>query len=115
MTIDTKSFTIGFLSSSAVMLLAINLLLPEPATAAIAIKERDYTAVTGRTTKGGEALYLTDNRTGTLAVIAYDPAKRALTPLAVKQVSEAFAGRPAREDRNERGGNRNERNNRLDR
>lgn len=114
MKIDNKSFAIGFLSASAVMLLAINLLLPEPATAAVTIKERDYTAVTGRTTKGGEALYLTDNRTGMLAVIAYDPAKRALTPLAVQPVSDAFSGRAPREDRNERPG-RGERNNRLDR
>ena len=114
MNIDKKSFAVGVLSLTAVVLFVGNLMLPETANAAVTIKERDYTAVTGRTTKGGEALYLTDNRTGTLAVIAYDPGKRALTPLAVKQVSEAFTGRAPREDRNERPG-RGERNNRLDR
>jgi hypothetical protein len=115
MNIDKKSFAIGVLALSAVILFVANLMLPEAATAAVAIKERDYTAVTGRTTKGGEALYLTDNRTGVLAVIVYDPGSRSLKPVAVKPVSDAFAGRPAaRDDRNDRGG-RNERNNRNER
>ena len=114
MNIDKKSFAIGFLSASAVLLLAANLMVPDQAHAAVTIKERDYTAVTGRTTKGGEALYLTDNRTGMLAVIGYDTGKRALTPLEVKSVSEAFTGRTGgREAREERGGGRP--NNRLDR
>ena len=111
MNIDKKSFAIGVLALTAVILLVGNLMLPESATAAVAIKDRDYTAVTGRTTKGGEALYLTDNRTGLLAVIVYDPGSRSLKPVAVKSVSEAFTGRggAAREPA------RNERNNRLDR
>jgi hypothetical protein len=117
MNIDKKSFAIGVLALSGVILFVGNLMLPEPANAGVAIKERDYTAVTGRTTKGGEALYLTDNRTGLLAVIVYDPGKRALQAVAVKQVSDAFAGRGgAREARDDRGGARDrERNNRLDR
>ena len=112
MNIDKKSFAIGVLSATAVFLFAANLMMPEPATANVAIKERDYTACTGRTTKGGEALYLTDNRTGLLGVFVFDPGKRAITPVAVKPVSEAFAGRGVgavdRDDRN----NRNNRNNR---
>ena len=104
MNIDKKSFAVGVLSLTAVILFVGNLMLPEPATASVAVKERDYTAVTGRTTKGGEALYLTDNRTGLLGVFVFDPGRRAITPVAVRPVSEAFAGRApaggARDDRN---------------
>lgn len=115
MNIDKKSFLIGVLSATAVALFAVHLMMPEPATAAVAIKERDYTAVTGRTTKGGEALYLTDNRTGLLGVFVFDPGSRSLKAVAVKPVGDAFAGRGGpREARDQRGG-RNERNNRLDR
>ena len=109
MNIDKKSFSVGVLSLTAVILFVGNLMLPEPATAAVAIKERDYTAVTGRTTKGGEALYLTDNRTGLLGVFVFDPGKRALTAVAVKPVADAFSGRgPAGgADDRKRGGERN--------
>ena len=110
MTIDKKSFAAGVLSLTAVVLFVGNLMLPESATAAVTIKERDYTAVTGRTTKGGEALYLTDNRTGLLAVFVFDPGKRAITAVAVKPVADAFTGRGPGGG----AGGRNERNNRLD-
>ena len=111
MNIDKKSFTVGVLSLTAVVLFVGNLMLPAPATANVAVKERDYTAVTGRTTKGGEALYLTDNRTGLLGVFVFEPGRRAITAVAVKPVSDAFAGRggAGRDPRDERGGGRNPR------
>jgi hypothetical protein len=110
MNIDKKSFALGVLSLTAVMLFVGNLILPETATGNVAVKERDYTAVTGRTSRGGEALYLTDNRTGLLGVFQFDPGKRAITAVAVKPVSDAFAGRvPAGGGRDERGGGRNNR------
>jgi hypothetical protein len=102
MTIDRKSFVIGALCATAVLLLAANLMLPDPASANVAIKERDYTAVTGRVTKGGEALYLTDNRTGLLGVFTYDPGRRAITLVAAKSVSDAFTGRTPARERDER-------------
>jgi hypothetical protein len=110
MTIDKKSFVAGVLSVTAAVLFVAHLTLTEPATASVALKERDYTAVTGRTTKGGEALYLTDNRTGLLGVFVFDPGKRAITPVAVKPVSDAFAGRgTGRDARDERPGRGNTR------
>jgi len=107
MTIDKKSFAVGVLSLTAVVLFVGNLLLPETATAGVVIKERDYTAVTGRTSRGGEALYLTDNRTGLIGVFQFDPGKRAITAMAVRPVADAFAGRNAAGGRNERGGRNN--------
>jgi hypothetical protein len=99
--IDKKTFTIGVLSVTALVLLVANLMLPQPAAAEVAVKDRDYTAVTGNTTKGGDALFLTDNRTGMMAVFIFDPNTRSLKALDVQSVSEAFAGgrggdRPAR-------------------
>jgi len=90
--LDKKTFAIGLLSLSAVALLVANLIHVPPAKAAMAIKDRDYQAVTARITKGGEALYLTDNRTGLIAVFMYDPSKRAVVPLAVEPVAKAFGG-----------------------
>jgi hypothetical protein len=90
--LDKKTFAIGMLALSAVALLVANLIHVPPAKAAMAIKDRDYQAVTARINKGGEALYLTDNRTGLMAVFFYDPSKRAVIPLAVEPVSKAFAG-----------------------
>ena len=109
--IDKKSFTIGVLCLTAVMLLVANLLMPEPAMAEVAVKDRDYTAVTGRTTKGGDALFLTDNRTGMMAVFVFDPNGRTLRALDVKPVTEAFSGRAGGGERPERAapGNRNPR------
>ena len=113
MTIDKKSFAAGVLTVTAAVLFVAHLTLTEPATANVAVKDRDYTAVTGRTTKGGEALYLTDNRTGLLGVFVFDPGKRAITAVAVKPVADAFTGRGGAAER-EKAGGRNERNNRLD-
>jgi hypothetical protein len=90
--IDKKTFTIGILAVTALILLAANLMLPQPAIAEVAVKDRDYTAVTGRTTKGGDALFLTDNRTGMMAVFVYDPNARSLRALDVRSITEAFAG-----------------------
>ena len=106
--IDKKTFTIGVLAVAALILLAANLMLPQPAAAEVAVKDRDYTAVTGRTTKGGDALVLTDNRTGMMAVFVYDPNARSLRALDVRSVTEAFAG-GARTGRavGEAGGGRN--------
>jgi hypothetical protein len=92
---DKKLFTVGVLSLSALFLLVANLMVPRTADAQVAIKDRDYQAVTGRMPKGGDALYLTDNRTGKMAVFAYDNASRSLKAVAVKDVSDAFSPRGA--------------------
>jgi hypothetical protein len=100
--IDKKTFTIGMLSLTAVVLFVANLMMPQPADAYVAVKDRDYTAVTGRTTRGGEALFLTDNRTGTLAVFVFDPTARTLRALDVRSLTEAFSGRAPAAEANDR-------------
>lgn len=88
--LDKKTFVIGVLSLSAVVLLAANLYMPRPAHAALVVKDRDYQAVTARIVKGGDALYLTDNRQGLVAVLAYDPNKKQVVPLALMPIANAF-------------------------
>src|SRR6476661_10808774 len=92
--LDKKTFTIGVLCLSAVILFVANLIQPPRAEAQMSIKDRDYQAVTARVNKGGEALYLTDNRTGKMAVFVYDPGRRAVVLVAGGPVSNAFAGAP---------------------
>ena len=73
--LDKKTFTIGVLSLSAVILTAANLLQPQVADAAFVVKDNDYTAVTARVNKGGEALYILDNRTGNMVALTFEPGK----------------------------------------
>jgi len=88
---DKKTFIIGVLSLSAVILFAANLLQPRTANAGLVVKDNDYTAVTARTARGGEALYILDNRTGAMVVMSYEPNRRAVVPLTPPRlVMEAF-------------------------
>lgn len=88
-----QAFTVGVLSLSALFLLIANLMTPQSVTGQVTIKERDYQAVTAPTVKGGDALYLTDNRTGLMAVFVFDPGKRSLQAVTVEPVANAFAAR----------------------
>lgn len=88
---DKKLFIIGVLSLSAVVLFAANLLQPQPAHAGLVVKDNDFTAVTARTARGDEALYLLDNRTGMMVVMSYEPSRRAVLPLTPpRPVTDAF-------------------------
>src|SRR4051812_1735099 len=89
--LDKKTFMIGVLTLSAVILFVANLYMPHPAKADLVVKDRDYQAVTARTFKGGDALYLTDNRQGLVAVLMYDPNKKQVIPMTVVPIGGAFA------------------------
>ncbi|HZN68441.1 MAG TPA: hypothetical protein VFB66_24360 [Tepidisphaeraceae bacterium] len=109
--IDKKALAVGVLSLGALGLIVANLMLAQTVQAEVAVKDRDYIAVTGKTPKGGDALYLTDNRTGVMAVFQFNPNQRSLQAIAVRPVSDAFGGGAARPV----GGGRNDRNDRNDR
>ena len=87
---DSKTFTIGILSLSAVVLLVANLIVPSVAEAQIAVKDRDYQVVTARVQASGDGLYIVDNRTGLMAVFTYDAAKKSIIVRDVRKMSEAF-------------------------
>lgn len=87
---DNKTFGIGILSLMAIVLFVANFMPVRPAVAADSIKDRDYQLVTGRTQQGGEALYVTDTRSGQMAVFTWDTADRTVKLRAVGPVSAAF-------------------------
>ena len=66
--VDKKTFWIGILCLTAAMLLVANLMNPAPASADLVIKDLDYQLATAGNSAGGDSLFVTDNRTGMVAV-----------------------------------------------
>jgi len=90
---DKKTFAIGTLSITGLLLLLINLVpMPTPAFADV-IKDRDYQAVTAAIRQGGDGLFVIDNRTGKIGVFAYDNARKGIVTLDIRDVTEAFVGK----------------------
>lgn len=90
---DKKTFAIGVLSVTAVMLFVANLFVAQPrAMAEQVIKDRDYQALTARWQANDDALYILDNRTGMMAAFVYDPNQRAMVARARAPVMDAFGG-----------------------
>lgn len=89
---DKKTYTVGILSLTAVILFVANLLVPSRVQADFAIKDRSYQAVTARQQAGDEALYILDNQSGLMAVFSYDPGRKALVARAISPIQNAFAG-----------------------
>lgn len=91
--LDKKTFTIGVLSLSAVILLVANIFAPAPASASYnTIKDNDYQLQVANAIQGGDALYITDNRSGVMACFVFDPNRHTLVLQAAKPVQDAFAG-----------------------
>lgn len=89
--IQNKTFAIGILSLTAIVLAIANYFLSEPAMAQVALKDRDYSLVTARTTTGGDALYILDSRTGQVAVMTYDNTAKTVKPRKVRALMDAFS------------------------
>ncbi len=88
---NSKNLSIGILTITALILLIANL-LPVQTTvlAADAVKDRDYAIVTAKSVTGGESVYVTDNKSGLMAVFAWDAARRAFVVKDVRPVADAF-------------------------
>jgi len=86
-----QNFSIGILSLTAALLIGAHWFTPAPAAAQVAVKERDYQAVTARIQTGGDGLYVLDNRTGLVAVFTYDVSSRSVRARTVRNVADAFA------------------------
>ena len=90
---DQKTFAIGILSLTAVILFVANLLLPtQRVTAEEVIKDRDYQMLTAHIQQNDEGLFILDNRSGQMAVFSYDPAARSLKLRDLRPVMDAVAG-----------------------
>jgi hypothetical protein len=87
---DSKTFGIGILSLTALVLIVANCLVPPKAQADISIVGQGYTVVTARVQNGGDGVYILDNRTGRFAVFTYDNNSRSLQPRTVRPLADAF-------------------------
>ena len=87
---NRQTFSIGVLSVTAALLFVAQFLPLQPAVAGETIKDRDYTMVTATNVSGGDALYVTDNRSGQMAVFTWDPTARSVKLRAVRPVADAF-------------------------
>ncbi len=90
---DTKTFGIGILSLTALVLVIGNCLVPPKASAELSIQGQGYTVVTAKVQNGGDGVYILDNRTGRLAVFTYDNGSRRLEPRTVRPLADAFITR----------------------
>jgi hypothetical protein len=90
---DKKTFAIGTLSITGLLLLLINLVPMPNAARADVIKDRDYQAVTAAIRQGGDGLYVIDNRTGKIGVFAFDNTRKLIATLDVQDVTTAFVGK----------------------
>ena len=90
--LDKKTFLIGVLSLSAMILLAANILAPHFAAASYnTIKDNDYQIQAAPSPMGGDALYITDNRSGAMAVFVFNPNIHSMDLVDGKTVQSAFA------------------------
>ena len=89
---DKKVIAIGLLSLTAFALFVANLLMPSRVAANFVVKDRDYQAVTAAITSNDEGLYVMDNRSGLMALFAYDPGRKSLIIKDMKPIMNAFAG-----------------------
>ena len=83
-----KTYTIGILSLLAALLLIGNLLPLPAAEAAFAVKDTRYHLIATRSIKGGESLYVIDNSTGQIAVMAFE--NGSIRPITVEPLTMLF-------------------------
>lgn len=87
---DRKTFAIGILSVTAVMLFIGQFLPVRTAVAGDSVGDRDYQLSTARTQQGGEALYIFQRRSGLVAVFNWDPSERRVKLRAIRSVQDAI-------------------------
>ncbi len=86
---DRKTFTIGILTLTAVILFVAQFLPVRTAIANDSVGDRDYQLVTVRTQQGGDALYVFQRRSGNVAVFNWDPNDRRIK-LHLRNVQDAI-------------------------
>jgi hypothetical protein len=91
---DKKTFGIGILSLSALVLIVVNCLVPPKASGELSITGQGYSVVTAKVQNGGDGVYILDNRTGRIAIFTYDNGSRRLEPRQVRPLADAFMSRP---------------------
>lgn len=88
---DKKTFGIGMLSLSAMVMLMVVYFTSSPAQALVSVRDNDYSMVTARGQQTGDSLYVLDNRSGRVAVFSYDPSARTIRPKYVADMGVIFS------------------------
>ena len=87
---DRKTFSIGILTLTAVLLFIACLMPVKPASAAFAVKDLSrYQMITVASQKGGDILYIIDPQ-GKIIVLGYDGAQKLLRPVATGDLDKVF-------------------------
>jgi hypothetical protein len=86
---DKKTYAIGVLLVTAVILLAANSFTVREAQA-YSIKDRDYQMVTTAAAEGGDMLYVSDTRSGLVAVFGWDSGARKIVLKSRKSLGDMF-------------------------
>ena len=88
---DRKTFSIGILSLTAVILFIATLFPGKPAQAEFAVKDLTrLQLVSLASQKGGTILYVIDPNSGKIIVLTYDLQRKALVPIAGTTLDKAF-------------------------
>jgi hypothetical protein len=90
MNMKSKLLAIGFLSITALILFIAQFVPVQPALAGDTLKDRDFSICSARSARGGDTIYVIDNRAGMMAVFTWDAGQRALLIGGVGPVSAAF-------------------------
>jgi hypothetical protein len=90
---DRKTFSIGILTLTAVLLFVACILPVKPAQGAFAVKDLSrYQLVTVTSQQGGDLLYIIDPQ-GKIVVLAYDLPTRLMRPVAIGDLETVFNGK----------------------
>jgi hypothetical protein len=90
---DRKTFSIGILSLTAVILFVATLFPAKPAHADFAVKDlRGIQMVTVANQAGGDVLYIIEPQSAKILVLAYNPTTRDLRTVAMGDLNAAFGG-----------------------
>jgi hypothetical protein len=90
--LDKKTFLIGLLSLSALLLLLANILAPRVATANYeTTHDNNYNIVTATAIGGGDAIYIQDKNSGIMAVYVFNPNVKTLVLMDAQPIQNVFA------------------------
>ena len=87
---DRKTFSIGILTVTAVILFIAQFLPVRTAVANDSVGDRDYQLVTAASVQGGDTLYIFQRQSGLVAVFTWDPGQRRVSLRAVRSISDAI-------------------------
>jgi hypothetical protein len=88
---NSKTLSIAVLTVTAVILFIAQFIPVQPAMASqTTIKDRAYALVTTTSQRGGDLVYLVDNRSGQLAVFAWDANRKSFVPRTMGTMADVF-------------------------